>query len=289
MAFLVDDAFAHPLSANLAHTGDVRHRFDVLGIVRGVKGVATVDGLAFDDGFSVSFTGAARRAEAEERIPATTSWAQGRCDDRCRRLDVEQAAAGTLLRFSALSGAAGDGPRNAAPEKRANDAARAVLDRFRTAAPEIVVALQSDAPERAVAAALRLVGLGPGLTPAGDDFLVGLAAAAWFRTGLAAGVPEKLNEKTVAAWLDLVLDAAGGPVPRTGDVSLSFLRLAQRRLFSRALVGLSRSFVPGAEERTFDDAVALLRRLGHSSGLDAATGFLFGLKSIGPRSSRIQG
>ncbi len=108
--------------------------------------------------------------------------------------------------------------------------------------------------------ARRLVGLGGGQTPAGDDFLVGWLAA---------------------------LSARGQPLPRlnglkngTSTISASFLDAAEQGLFPAALVGLAESLVSG---KGTPDAIVCLAAIGHTSGLDAATGFLIGLQKLAQR------
>jgi hypothetical protein len=104
--------------------------------------------------------------------------------------------------------------------------------------------------------ALALVGLGTGLTPQGDDVLVGWLAALATRGQAATLGPGKA---------------------RTSLLSASFLDLAERGLFSLALVSWVQSWNNPAESARTLEALA---SVGHSSGLDAATGLLWGL--LGP-------
>lgn len=113
----------------------------------------------------------------------------------------------------------------------------------------------SEAPPREAAA---LIGLGPGLTPAGDDFIGGalLALHALGRTRLA----ERLG-----SW---VLAESPG---RTGVVSHAHLRAAARGMgaepIHRALHSLLTPSAPGLDP-ALDDAAAI----GHGSGLDTLAG-----------------
>ena len=101
----------------------------------------------------------------------------------------------------------------------------------------------------AVAAISAMTGLGRGLTPAGDDVLLGVLYALWI------WFPQR-------AWIDFIVDTA---VPRTTTLSAAFLRAA------------------AAGEATFHwhdlvnghhDAAANILAIGHSSGADAWSGFL---------------
>jgi hypothetical protein len=105
-----------------------------------------------------------------------------------------------------------------------------------------------------------LIGLGPGLTPSGDDVLAGalLALYALDRADLA---------KRLAAWLR---PRAEG---RTGLVSLAHLECAAQgqgaAVLHEALAALS-----SGDAATLDRAAAALGTLGHSSGWDGLTGIV---------------
>jgi hypothetical protein len=113
----------------------------------------------------------------------------------------------------------------------------------------------------------RLVGLGPGLTPSGDDVLVGamlaeqLAGSA-FGPGMARGLPTR------------VLDAAN----RTGDVSAHLLRLAAHGHFSAPLLGLAAALVHPA--RDLQAALQAVLSVGASSGADASYGLAAALADL---------
>jgi hypothetical protein len=109
-----------------------------------------------------------------------------------------------------------------------------------------------------------LVGLGAGLTPSGDDFLCGFMAAA--RASWAD-----------AALVDALGDAIRADAERTGAMSAFLLRCSALGLWPAPLVDLAGAL---AREREAESLAALgaLCGLGHSSGADLATGFLFGLR-----------
>ncbi|GAA2359559.1 DUF2877 domain-containing protein [Dactylosporangium salmoneum] len=113
----------------------------------------------------------------------------------------------------------------------------------------------------------RLVGLGPGLTPSGDDVLVGallgerLVAAA-FGPGAAGGLPARVL----------------GTLERTGDVSAHLLRLAAYGHFSAPLLGLAAALPDPA--RDLDAALDTALSVGASSGADAAYGLVAALADL---------
>lgn len=122
----------------------------------------------------------------------------------------------------------------------------------------------------AAAAARSLIGLGPGLTPSGDDAIAGIEAALH-----ALGHP-------AAGFLATALDDV---VARTTDVSAALLRHAARGEFSErihrliaALLGEDTAAIPLAIER----AVAW----GATSGADCLIGVLAGLDAATATSAR---
>lgn len=105
----------------------------------------------------------------------------------------------------------------------------------------------------------RLVGLGPGLTPSGDDVLVGAMlaeqiAGSAFGPSLTRGLATRVL----------------GEVNRTGDVSAHLLGLAAHGHFSARLHGLATALVHPA--RDLKAALVAALSVGASSGADAAYG-----------------
>lgn len=117
------------------------------------------------------------------------------------------------------------------------------------------------------AAAVSLVGLGPGLTPSGDDALVGMAAAV---TAMAA------SGSFDATFLGPVADAAPA---RTTTVSATFLRHASEGQFAAGVHQLMGVLI-GADT---SDAQAIIVRCvayGATSGADLLAGALIGLDAL---------
>lgn len=114
----------------------------------------------------------------------------------------------------------------------------------------------------------HLLGRGPGLTPSGDDVLVGMIAALWF-------VGEVDSSRL--APLRHLLGGAGRRL--TTDISLEYLHHACRGMVVGALrdllVALARS-----DSSTTADAVSRLRRYGHTSGMDCLLGVVTGLRHL---------
>ncbi|HID53079.1 MAG TPA: DUF2877 domain-containing protein [Anaerolineae bacterium] len=103
----------------------------------------------------------------------------------------------------------------------------------------------------------KLAGLGQGLTPAGDDFLLGAMY------GL------RVRERVEAArfWNELIVDTA---VPRTTALSAAWLRAAAQ---GEAVTAWHEFCRHSAVADRWGTAVQRILRTGHSSGVDALTGF----------------
>jgi hypothetical protein len=122
-------------------------------------------------------------------------------------------------------------------------------------------------------AAARLVGLGQGLTPAGDDFLCGF---------FVAGHCRRAARLARARLLTSFAEAVRGLLERTTNISAGFLGDALAGRVSRPLAALAEA-CSGAPGSDLDGALRRLAAIGHSSGLDAATGFFYGATVWGAR------
>jgi hypothetical protein len=131
----------------------------------------------------------------------------------------------------------------------------------------VIHALGRRSPDRAIAAAFPLVGLGPGATPSGDDLLVGLAA------GLAAtGDP---LATPFAAGVARTVDGL------TTSVSEAYLTHAGRLEFAERVHRTALAVLDGPHaelEAALTEALAW----GASSGADLLVGLLVGIQTDTP-------
>jgi hypothetical protein len=125
---------------------------------------------------------------------------------------------------------------------------------------ELVDALRPSDPTRVQGVLLRLVGRGVGLTPSGDDAIVGILA-----------VLHRCAPSAVAAGPIDALSAALAPVlDRTTAISAHFLRLALRGEFGERLVSVVDACCsPSGPD---PDVVDRLLATGATSGADALVG-----------------
>jgi Protein of unknown function (DUF2877) len=168
-------------------------------------------------------------------------------------------------------------PGGFAPLILGNDESASLLDRamqrrLERALPVLAAAIDRFDADRAVDALALLVGLGPGLTPSGDDFIVGLLAALWTRYDCRVLIA-KLHEPLAR------LAATSHPISR------QFLLDALDGEFSEPLSDMAVAF-SACDREGAAMAVRRAMRIGHTSGSDALTGFLFGLQPalVGERS-----
>lgn len=108
--------------------------------------------------------------------------------------------------------------------------------------------------------AAQVIGLGEGLTPSGDDLLVGFLAVL-HRTGHAPVL------SPVPAWLDTL-------AANTTALSAAFLRGALEGHFSEPIVRFIHALY-SVEPGAWQVSAADLARVGHSSGVDAMVGMAF--------------
>jgi hypothetical protein len=237
----------------LVHLGADHRRLgpapDQLVILAGHSIVVPEIGLRIDLASAVSWS---------PRMPAADRGAGRRW--RHRAHEVRALAAARTMAASGTSGRASEGLAGllarVAPRRLPIHAARtaAVLD-------QLAAALPSDDVEAAGRVARRLVGLGPGLTPSGDDALIGLAAALHAMRHPARG------------FLDEAIDDAA---LRTTAVAATYLRHAAAGEFSERLQRLLAALL-GDDDAAVAPAIEGAMAWGATSGTDSLVGVLFGL------------
>jgi hypothetical protein len=116
--------------------------------------------------------------------------------------------------------------------------------------------------------AARLIGWGEGLTPAGDDFLVGLlaglgalagddASRQWFRSAFAAAIASRTR--------------------RTTAISAQCLRLACADHHAEVVVELRNALLCAEDDGVAETALGDALAVGSTSGADTVSGLLAGL------------
>jgi hypothetical protein len=121
-------------------------------------------------------------------------------------------------------------------------------------------------------AAAALVGLGPGLTPSGDDFLVGFLAGLWSMAG-------KRTEHL--RFLASLGKAVVRLSRRTNNISRTYLFHAARGQVSSRLAALAGAICRGERPQGLLATAEAAMQIGHTSGMEAVSGLLTGLAAWG--------
>ena len=121
-------------------------------------------------------------------------------------------------------------------------------------------------------AARALIGLGSGLTPSGDDLLVGYLAGLWCAVW---GRPD--CEQFISGLGRRVVRLSR----RTNDISRAYLYHAARGQVSSPLEALAKAISRGESGEPLLAAAESAMRVGHTSGMDSVTGLLIGLAAWG--------
>jgi hypothetical protein len=119
-------------------------------------------------------------------------------------------------------------------------------------------------------AVLHWLGRGPGLTPSGDDVIVGVIATLWSAGAFATGPLASLRRS-----LDRVA------AERTTDVSAEFLYHVCRGMVAGPLHDVLIALRRGDSRATIA-AVERLRDFGHTSGMDSALGIIVAWRTVLP-------
>ena len=144
---------------------------------------------------------------------------------------------------------------------------RAMQRRLMQTLPELGRASMSLDSALAVKALEQLAGLGPGLTPSGDDFIVGYLAALHSRCS---------REPLLRPFLHGLVAALTRLAAAANVISRQFIFNALEGEFSEWLAELVAAIALHDAVR-LRESVARVVRIGHSSGADSLVGLLFGL------------
>jgi hypothetical protein len=147
-----------------------------------------------------------------------------------------------------------------APRHEASDAVERLL-------AALAAALTARDPGRAAQCAARLVGLGPGLTPSGDDVLVGVLTVLH---GMAA-------EARLTPLRESLIRAVRAEAVRTTDIGRNYLLHASAGRFGEALADLASVLAAGRDPSMATEAVLAE---GAHSGADGALGMLAALAAL---------
>ena len=113
-----------------------------------------------------------------------------------------------------------------------------------------------------------LIGLGSGLTPSGDDLLVGYLTGLW-----CTGQDKNEGMQFVASLGETIIDLSS----KTNDISRTYLYHAAQGQVSSRLANLAEGIRRGENPGHLSEIAEAAMSVGHTSGMDAVTGLLIGL------------
>jgi hypothetical protein len=113
-----------------------------------------------------------------------------------------------------------------------------------------------------------LIGLGPGLTPSGDDLLVGYMAGLW------STIRDKSERAQFIASLGKTITHLSG---HTNEISRTYLYHAVRGQVSSRLANLAEAISRGEDHKHLLERAEAAMKIGHTSGMETVTGLLVGL------------
>ena len=115
-----------------------------------------------------------------------------------------------------------------------------------------------------------LIGLGSGLTPSGDDILVGYMAGLWCTVQESSERAQFISSlgKTIIKLSD-----------KTNDISRTYLYHAVRGQISSRLANLAEAICRGTDHGRLRVTAETALRVGHTSGMDTVYGLLLGLNA----------
>lgn len=131
-----------------------------------------------------------------------------------------------------------------------------------------------ESPERLEQQVSQLIGYGKGLTPDGDDYLLGYLAALW---------PWQLPAD-LAAHYHGMQQAIQCRLHRTTDISGHYLSRALKGHFSQPICHLIEQLNAAATRSTIAACANQVMQFGATSGVDCLAGFLHGMRTLNTRS-----
>lgn len=255
----------HPCTA-VMHPKSTCTEFTQLCLSAGQKVMLQEERISFDCGLWVSFVGAMRVHPYNEAAPCVSSLKVKSITRQGNELSKAQHEKGTLLVYDALF--------------QLLDVSDGFMGYFSPHAKVLLVGVQTKnllVAERGVQA---LLGLGPGSTPVGDDFLCGFLLALFM---LSQSADDSSFTHFVQAFTTSIRRMLHDSFHYTTDISKHMLLLACDNLFAQALVAFAKVFSQAqVDEVQFAGALQVLSGLGHSSGFDAASGLLYCLHGLMP-------
>lgn len=145
--------------------------------------------------------------------------------------------------------------------------------------PRLMEAVREQCLHQTVRAFAPMIGCGEGLTPAGDDVLVGYLVGLWSAVG-------RDRQRL------MFLAALSGPIETatqlTNDISCAYLKQAAHGFAGSHIVALARQIAVGAAAARVRSATGSAMAAGASSGPAGVYGLLMGMAAWAPQAGRLK-
>jgi hypothetical protein len=133
--------------------------------------------------------------------------------------------------------------------------------------PALIDATRNLQVDGAITAIRPFIGLGPGLTPSGDDFIVGYLAGLWSTAGSDSSRLRFMS--SLGVWLS---QAAAG----TNAISCTYIKSAVNGNVSEPIATLAQRFGQAKSMDSVREATRTALQVGNTSGTDGVQGLLLG-------------
>ena len=144
---------------------------------------------------------------------------------------------------------------------------RTLVERAVQTVPALIDATRNLQVDAAITAFTPLIGLGPGLTPSGDDFIVGYLAGLWSTAGSDSSRLRFMS--SLGAWLS---QAAAG----TNAISGAYIKSSVNGNVSEPIATLAQRFGQAKSMESVREATRTALQVGNTSGTDGVLGLLLG-------------
>ncbi len=134
--------------------------------------------------------------------------------------------------------------------------------------PNLLYATGNKQVDKAASALKPLIGLGPGLTPSGDDFIVGYLAGLWSTAGV---------ERSRRSFLSSIGNWLANSLNGTNEISCTYIRYAIEGEVSEPLAVLARRIAQGENMNDIKESIEAALQVGSTSGTDGVLGLLLGI------------
>ena len=142
-----------------------------------------------------------------------------------------------------------------------------LVERAIKTVPALVDATGNFEADGAITAVRPLIGLGPGLTPSGDDFIVGYLAGLWSTAG-----SDSSRLRFMSSLGALLCQAATG----TNTISRTYIKSAVNGNVSEPIATLAQCVGQAKSMDTIREATRTALQVGNTSGADGVLGLLLG-------------